>query len=195
VAKSLGAQYEGCKAVHVNFFPIRSPPENIPSSTLTPRDEQGLKRREDFLTTGAAYAIEHASRPSTIGLVLASNPLALLAWIGEKFLAWSDENPSLHTILESVTLYWFTESFPRGIYPYRGRFEPVPKWQTEFFKKPLGFSNFPKEVTPTPKSWVEIEANLVFYREHVKGGHFAALEQPELLLGDLEDFVKQVWVK
>jgi microsomal epoxide hydrolase len=57
----------------------------------------------------------------------------------------------------------------------------------------MGYSNFPKELIPSPKSWVETEANLVWYREHEKGGHLAALEQPELLLCDIEDFVKQVW--
>jgi microsomal epoxide hydrolase len=46
-----------------------------------------------------------------------------------------------------------------------------------------------------PKAWVEKEGNLVFYRDHEKGGHFAALEQPELLMGDIEEFVEQVWEK
>lgn len=69
---------------------------------------------------GAGYSLEQATKPSTIGIVLGSNPLALLAWIGEKFLAWSDTDPTLDQILESVTLYWFTESMSRGVYPYRG---------------------------------------------------------------------------
>jgi hypothetical protein len=68
---------------------------------------------------GAAYSLFHATRPATIGLALDSSPLALLAWIGEKFLSWSDVDPSLETILESVSLYWFTESMGRGVFPYR----------------------------------------------------------------------------
>lgn len=107
-------------AVHVNFSPVLSPPEDMPVDSLNERDKQGLKRGEDFMKMGSAYSLEHATRPATIGLALDSSPLALLAWIGEKFLSWSDENPSLETILESVTLYWFTESMGRGIFPYRG---------------------------------------------------------------------------
>lgn len=61
----------------------------------------------------------HGTRPSTIGAVLASSPLALLSWMSEKFLAWTDSDPSLSTILESVTLYWFTQSFESSIFTYR----------------------------------------------------------------------------
>jgi len=88
-------------------------------SSLTAKEKLGLERGEEFVSRGSGYSLEQATRPSTIGLILGSNPLALLAWIGEKFLAWSDEDPSLETILESVTLYWLTETFPTSIYPYR----------------------------------------------------------------------------
>jgi microsomal epoxide hydrolase len=88
--------------------------------TLTDREKAGQARSDDFMKMGSAYSFEHATRPATIGLALDSSPLALLAWIGEKFLSWSDESPSLETILESVSLYWYTESMGRGIFPYRG---------------------------------------------------------------------------
>jgi microsomal epoxide hydrolase len=57
--------------------------------------------------------------------VLGSSPLALLAWIGEKFLAWSDDDPNIEKILEDVTLYWLTETFPTSIYPYRAVSSPA----------------------------------------------------------------------
>lgn len=79
----------------------------------------GLERGIQFRDFGTGYSIEHATRPSTIGLVLASNPISLLAWIGEKYLEWSDENPSIETILEAVSLYWFTDTFPTSIFAYR----------------------------------------------------------------------------
>lgn len=78
----------------------------------------GLQRGANFNQLGTAYAREHGTRPSTIGLALSSSPLALLAWIGEKFLQWSDQSPPLDEILDSVSLYWFTESFPRCICEY-----------------------------------------------------------------------------
>ena len=78
---------------------------------------------KSFFVSGAAYAAEQGTRPGTLGLVLESNPLSLLAWVGEKFLAWSDEDPSLDTILADVSLYWFTKTISRCFYPYRQRYE------------------------------------------------------------------------
>jgi microsomal epoxide hydrolase len=89
------------------------------TSTLTAKEQEGLKRGQDFVNMASGYSLEHATRPSTIGIVLGSSPIALLAWIGEKFLAWSDVDPTLDKILESVSLYWLTETFPTSIYPYR----------------------------------------------------------------------------
>lgn len=65
-----------------------------------------------------------------------------------------------------------------------------PDW---YINKPFGFSWFPKELAPIPRKWVATTGNLVFYREHEHGGHFAAMEQPEVLLSDIEAFIEQVW--
>jgi hypothetical protein len=115
--------------------------------------------------------------------------------IGEKFLEWSDSKPDLDQILDSVTLYWFTDSFPRSIYPYRQFFGPNPeaiplKYAVE---KPVGYSWFPKEIAPIPRAWVATTCNLVWYKQHTEGGHFAAMEMPKELLEDIESFVKQVF--
>ena len=65
-----------------------------------------------------------------------------------------------------------------------------PEW---YIKKPFGFSWFPKELAPIPKSWAETTGDLVFFREHESGGHFAAMEKPQELLADIEEFIKYVW--
>ncbi|KAH7364659.1 epoxide hydrolase [Rhexocercosporidium sp. MPI-PUGE-AT-0058] len=195
IAKALGDEhFPTCKAVHVNFNYIGSAPPGTDPSALNADEKAMVERGQEFMRTGSGYANMHGTRPSTIGAVLASSPLALLSWIGEKFLAWTDDDPSLQTILESVTLYWFTRSFESSIYTYRRRFLPPPHQPSEpKVRVPFGFSNFPKELIPVPRSWAETEGNLVFYREHKKGGHFAALEQPRVLLGDVEEFIAQVW--
>jgi microsomal epoxide hydrolase len=172
-------------------------PPDADSIEYTDMEKAGIQRRRDFLKYGHAYAQEHATRPSTIGLVLSSNPLALLAWIGEKYGVWTDETPPLEAIIESVSLYWLAESYPTSIYHYRERFASEDHGahdsDANYIKIPLGYSFFPKEVAPIPKAWVEKTGNLVWYRGHTKGGHFAAMEQPELLLEDVESFVKEVW--
>lgn len=182
---------------------MMTPPDNASSLPLTDIEKKASKNRS-FAEFGSAYAREHGTRTATIGLALSSSPLALLSWIGEKFLEWTDptQKPSLDTILESVTLYYLTDTFPRCIYPYRNNFgtkknPAASKPGAKTFNagaKPMGFSWFPWELVPSPRSWTELSTdNLVFYRAHEKGGHFAALEGPEVLWGDVEEFVKKAW--
>ncbi|QKX58898.1 uncharacterized protein TRUGW13939_06026 [Talaromyces rugulosus] len=218
VARYLAIQYDACKgscslyveiftlaynlaATHmrlVNFVGITKPP-SIGDEKLSPFEEEGQKRAEWFGTYGSAYYLMHATRPSTIGHIVATNPVALLAWIGEKFLDWPDNsNPiPLQTILKEVTLYWFTETFPRSIYSYRELYPRTavhpsltPEW---YIHKPFGFSYFPQEIMPSPRSWVEATGNVVYWKTHQEGGHFAALEHPQALADDIVEFVEQVW--
>ncbi|KAJ5692502.1 hypothetical protein N7462_001925 [Penicillium macrosclerotiorum] len=196
VARTLAVDHESCKAVHLNVcFMVR--PEGTSDDNLTAFENNGIKRMDEFKMTGSGYAIEHGTRPSTIGHVLSTNPVSLLAWIGEKFLEWVDDPLSPEQIFESVSLYWLTDTFPRSIYTYRQNFPSPsvpaandPRW---YIKKPFGFSFFPKELAPLPRSWIETTGNLVFYERHQKGGHFAALEEPEVLKSDIEKFLEQEW--
>ncbi|KAL4818094.1 Alpha/Beta hydrolase protein [Aspergillus spinulosporus] len=197
VARILAVGYDSCK---VNFCPLVKRPEGVSDEYHNELEKRGFERSNWFLTYGKAYAEEHGTKPATIGHVLASSPLALLAWVGEKYLDWPDTPFSKHKILELVTLYWFTESFPRAIYPYRQniRTNPIPPGPSPFLNelyihKPLGFSYFPKELIPVPESWVAKTGNLVYFKQHSEGGHFAALELPNKFKEDLTEFVAQVW--
>lgn len=192
------SKYPSCKGIHLNFSLMSKPLHEIPDSELTDKERTGLKQTQEFASTQSAYALEHGTRPATIGFVLSSSPIALLAWIGEKFITWTDETPSLDDILDSITLYWFTESFARCIYPYRqfhGQAEDQYTIHDDpeyYIEKPLGYSYFPCELAPMPRKWVETTGRLVWYRLHERGGHFAAMERPELMFGDVEEFVQQV---
>lgn len=188
VARKLSAQYPACKGAHLNFLPMEAPSD---FDGILPHELAHLQRAKLWMESGNSYAQEHATRPGTIGLVLSSSPLALLAWIGEKFLEWSDEDPSLDDIISSVSLYWFTQCFPRSIYPYRTLFNDITS--QEKLVKPTGYSYFQWEIMPGIKKMVEKQVNLVHYRYHERGGHFAALEKPKLLLQDIEEYVKLAW--
>ncbi|KAF4854293.1 putative epoxide hydrolase [Colletotrichum siamense] len=189
-ARIMARAYDSCKALHLNFCAMTCP-EEAADTPLEAYERDALERSDKFVKFGTA--------------------------IGEKFLTWTHETPSMDEILASVTLYWLTQTFPRGIYPYRQEviddtrgsmsdaecrrvikdgakrymFHPDPEYYCE---KPMGYSWFPYEIVPVPKAWAATTGNLVWYRPHEKGGHFAAYEQPEALLGDVEDFLKQVWV-
>ncbi|OJK02015.1 hypothetical protein ASPACDRAFT_1897171 [Aspergillus aculeatus ATCC 16872] len=195
IGRIMAVDYDACKAVHLNAC-YMGKPAHVQESSISEFEKRNLARGEWFMTYGAAYGFEHGSRPSTIGNVLSANPVALLAWVGEKFLDWPDDPIPLNDILESVSLYWLTESFPRCIHHYREQV-PMPKLQLAenprwYIKKPLGFSYFPKELMPIPRAWIETTGNLVFWNTHEKGGHFAALERPADLLEDLTAFVEKV---
>ncbi|KNG46681.1 epoxide hydrolase [Stemphylium lycopersici] len=189
-AQILNAQYDACLGIHLNMISTVSPPDQ--NTVMVALEKEALGRASKWRMTGSAYAQEHGTRTSTIGHVISSNPLAILAWIGEKLLEWSDEKPSLDEILTNISLYWFTGCFATSLHPYRMLFGPTPV-EFPLTKKPLGFSFFPYELMPGIKSILEKETNLVFYKRHERGGHFAALERPSDFLEDVEEFVGKVW--
>ncbi|KAK3111759.1 hypothetical protein LTR53_012663 [Teratosphaeriaceae sp. CCFEE 6253] len=197
VTRVLAVTSSACKAAHINLCIGVMPESEEQRKGLNEKEERCVRRHEDFGNLGSAYAREHGTRPSTIGLVLASNPVALLAWIGEKFLQWSDESPPVSEILDDVTLWWLTESFARSIYPYRQFFGAEPTFFHDdsawYIKKPMGYSWHPQELAPVPVKLVKRTGNLVWHREHESGGHFAAMEQPKQFVKDIEDFIAQVW--
>ncbi|KAH8891525.1 alpha/beta-hydrolase [Thozetella sp. PMI_491] len=214
VGRILCAQYPQCQATLLNYSPV-PPPEGFDFGTLSESEKRGIARQDWFKSHGAAYALFQATRPGTLGLVLSSNPLALLAWIGEKFLDWTDPAsfPADSTLpgeqhvtyskalmkeaIVSVSLYWLTGKAHSCFYSYREtygltggppRSHASPEYHIHAPKR-LGFSYFPMEVAPVPRAWIETSGNLVFWKAHGKGGHFAALEQPHAILEDLEEFI------
>ncbi|KAL0932563.1 epoxide hydrolase [Colletotrichum truncatum] len=188
LARLLAQDFHGCKAFHLNglFATKESVPPHM--DDYTEEDRRRLAEAQGFFATGFGYSLMHQTKPGTIGLAIASNPLSLLAWIGEKLRDWTDVPLPLSTILTNVTLYWLTDTYPRCI--YSNRFPPsVPLPQT----KPFGVSNFPLELVPAPKAWVEKTfPSLVFYKDYERGGHFPAWEEPKAMLGGLEEFIAKV---
>ncbi|KAJ4388752.1 hypothetical protein N0V93_006212 [Gnomoniopsis smithogilvyi] len=190
LSRQMSVLHDECKALHVNFLGAGADVDVNDLEGVDERELQQLEGIKQWRKVGMAYAMEHATRPSTIGLVLSSSPLALLAWIGEKHLEWSDADLiPLDKILSMVTLYWFTSSLPRCIWPYRDLIlnEQCPISKT----KPLGYSEF-KDLSIIPKAWSKYYPNMKFRKTHEKGGHFAALEQPQAFLEDIEEFVLNV---
>lgn len=92
VARALAVEHEACSAIHLNFcFDLNM--HGFPRDHLTAEETRRLERLDDFISTGVGYGQMHATRPATIGFVLSSNPVALLAWIGEKFVTWTETTP------------------------------------------------------------------------------------------------------
>ncbi|OAA79204.1 epoxide hydrolase [Akanthomyces lecanii RCEF 1005] len=202
ISRILTMMSDSCKGMHVNMMTI--PGGEEPKDDL---EKAALDKAKEVVDTGMAFALEQGTRPATIGLALSSSPLALLSWIGEKMLAWTDQDPPLEKILETVTLYWMTDTISRSFWhnramagagdePKMARISVLTSMsmiKLPFVQKPTGYSMFAHEIVPVPRSWAAKTCNLVFFKHHEAGGHFAAMEQPLALLEDVEDFVKVAW--
>ncbi|UPK92335.1 hypothetical protein LCI18_003270 [Fusarium solani-melongenae] len=162
--------------------------------SLSTSEKAAIERAgQRFLTPTTGAAMLQSTRPATIGAMVSSSPLALLAWIGEKLLEWPDDPINLDEVLTNVSLYWFTETMPRCIYTYDGAFINGHQYSFPPFKQPFDYSWFMRELAPGLRKTVEKKGDLVFYRQHEKGGHFAALERPGVFLQDIEDFIAVAW--
>lgn len=153
------------RAHAVNFL---STPAHVDQSNLEGVTAQELAQLDKFKAwraKGSAYAMEHATRPATIGLVLSASPLALLAWVGEKLLEWADTPIPMQTILRMISLYWFTASAARNVYPYRALFSSGGGDSGISETKPLGYSAF-QDLGVVPEAWCKHIANLKFRRAH-----------------------------
>ena len=111
IARELGAQHPGCKAVHLNFCPVPLP-EDLTPSDLTEREKRLEVRCDDWLDNHLGYAVCMRSRPHTIGVALADNPLGIMIWVGEKYLELADpknqDDAWEEATLTQVCLYYFS---------------------------------------------------------------------------------------
>ncbi|KAG6917880.1 hypothetical protein DXG01_000650 [Tephrocybe rancida] len=167
-------------------------PSQLPKAAIGAsgkREKEGFERIAWFRRFGQGYSAEQSTRPQTLGYSLADSPVGLLAWIYEKLVEWTDGYKwDDDEVLTWISVYYFSRAGPAAslrIYyeaihaPGVGSLNDI-----EHTTVPVGFSYFPKELVVLPRSWTRVP-NLVFEEEHDEGGHFAAHEKPELLVGDL----------
>jgi pimeloyl-ACP methyl ester carboxylesterase len=188
VTTALGArQPEGLLGIHLNTqyaFPARIP------DTLSPEQRHAVETLARY--TGELGGSNHlqGTKPETVGIALADSPAGQAAWIYEKFQSKTDNHGlaedvlGMDDMLDAISLYWFTNSAASS-----GRIYWENKSLTFAGPKltlPVAVTVFPKDIPLLPRSWIEdTYTNLIHYGEADKGGHFAALEQPEILVGEI----------
>jgi pimeloyl-ACP methyl ester carboxylesterase len=199
ISRSL-AQQDAAHMVglHLNFC-IGGPPAGIadPNAGLTPEELQ--RTRGSLFAKGdeQAYSQQMGTRPQTIGYALNDSPVGLAAWIVEKFRAWSDSGGDVEKsftkdeMLTDVSLYWFTQTATSSARIYYEARNAGPA-DTRRIEVPTACAIFPKEVSYAPRAWQATRMNLVRWTEMPRGGHFAALEQPELLVDDVRAFFRDL---
>ncbi len=187
---------EHVAGLHLNFVTVPKPAD-AKVEDLTDDERRGLTAQSDWRTTGAGYQEIQGTKPQSLGYGLVDSPAGLCAWIVEKFGAWSDGAPfpeasfTRDQLLTNITTYWVTgtaTSSARIYYEMRqiGR-GALPQ---EYVAVPTGIANFPGEVTRTPRAWVEHRYHVTHWTEHDRGGHFAAMQVPDLFVDDVRAFFR-----
>ena len=200
--------YDHLKAAHVNLAAFQ--PSNvlkqpwlllmalIPSFWPTKLEKQGLANAQDYVADGNAYYKTHQTRPQTIAYALSDSPVALVGWIYEKLLHWTDSYPWTHDeLLVWISIYWFSRAGPgASVRTYFEAHVTDPQYQDEpkayamwdYTNVLLGVSQFPKDLVSIPRFLLRTLGSIGFERYHTSGGHFAAYEKPELLAKDVREF-------
>jgi len=182
--------------VHVNnlgTFPAGDPAE---LAGLTEADQARLALMTAWGRDMTGYAIVQATRPQTISYALTDSPVGQLAWIVEKFKEWTDPNASLpedaidrDLILTDVSVYWLTGTAGSAARIY---YEDARTWGQARSPSPVptAVAVFPHDLTIRPLA--ERDHNVVHWAEFSRGGHFAAMEAPDLLVNDVREFFRQI---
>ena len=184
--------------VHLNYIPGSfRPPLDGDQSALSTEEQDFLNRSVQFAATEGAYAALHSTKPQTLAFALADSPAGLAAWIVEKFHAWVDHPNDLEqivpfdTLLCDIALYWFSASIQATLRLYKeNRQNPLIFEPNERVNTPVGVAVFPKELPMPPRSWVERVFDVHRWEHMARGGHFAALEQPEILAEEIRGFFR-----
>lgn len=203
VTKALALQHlDVVTAIHLTDVGFPNGSEDF--ATMSPAEREYAAKCQQWWYTQAAYNMLQSTKPQTLGYGLNDSPVGLAAWIVEKFYAWSDSKGDPETrfskdeLLTSVMIYWVTETInssirmylenTRAIYAHGG---PQP---AERVGIPTGVASFPGEMVALPREWAERNVNLKHFTQMKQGGHFAALEEPELYAKDVRDFM-HAWGK
>ncbi|MGQ3301300.1 epoxide hydrolase family protein [Reyranella sp.] len=188
----------GVLGVHLNMMGLR-PGLDLDTAALSADEQAWLAKMGSALDDKTAYQRIHATRPQTLGVALADSPVGLAAWIVEKFQAWSDcggdplRRFSMDMLLDNVMVYWLTGTAGTATWLYRGAAEQKPRALPAGAKveTPTGFAAFPADIAPAPpREWIERAFNLRRHTIMPSGGHFAALEEPDLLVEDIRAFFR-----
>ncbi|BDA50390.1 Epoxide hydrolase 1 [Coccomyxa sp. Obi] len=213
VTTVLGALHsDHCKAIHINlcFAPpnwlnpwhlaqvlnAKLPVANWFPLFITKQEMAWLNSAQEFQNKETGYSKIQGTKPQTLGYALNDSPVGLMAWIVEKFRTWSDCGGDVESrfskdeLLTNISLYWFNANITSSARLYYETMGPFAKntFHRGRVKVPTGVANFPKELFCAPKAWAASQYNLKQWTVLPSGGHFAAMEEPELLAEDVRKF-------
>ena len=198
VTARLGHAYpKHLAGIHLNLLTLRRDTE-LPER---PTDEERsyLEDLGRWLREETGYQWIQGTKPQTLAYGLTDSPVGLAAWIVEKFRTWSDcggdveRRFSKDELLTNVMLYWVTGAINSSFWPYYDRYHsawPIPDGAR--VEPPMGYAAFPCEIVRPPRAWAERMFNVRRWTPMPAGGHFAALEEPQALAGDVRAFFRDL---
>ncbi len=182
--------------IHVNLLAVRRDMQRL--ANPTPDEQAYLGQLSHWLKEETGYQWIQGTRPQTLSFGLTDSPAGLAAWIIEKFRAWSDCNGDVESVftrdqlLANISLYWFTGAIGSSFFPYYFRMHrpwPIPEGGT--ISAPTGYCEFPHEILRPPRSLAEhTYRDIRRWTVMPKGGHFAAMEQPDALASEIRAFFR-----
>lgn len=180
---------------------------SIPKGELSSDEKKYLDAGKQWQQTEGAYAMIQGTKPQTLGYGLNDSPVGLASWIIEKFYAWSDNGGNIENafskdeLLTHLTIYWATQTINSANRLYfeamkaimQAMYNPLVKLNPfdktgDRVEVPAAFALFPKDLVNAPRGFAERIFNVVQWTTMPRGGHFAAMEQPELLVDDIRKF-------
>ena len=195
VSSRLGAVHaEKLLGIHLNLLAVRRDPALV--QTEDEAERRYLAELSEFLKEETGYQWIQGTRPQTLAFGLTDSPAGLAAWIAEKFKVWTDNDGSPESalnrdrMLANIALYWFTGCIGASFHPYFARIHgpwPIPGT----VDVPMGYCQFPKEILRPPQSLAaRTYTDIRRWSVMPKGGHFAAMEQPEVLAHEIQAFFR-----
>ena len=186
--------------LHSNMMLAGPPAGTEQRANVTEEEDEARTARQGYMQNEVAYQQIQGTKPQTLGYGLNDSPAGVAAWIVEKFHGWTDmpqgadgyldNHFTKDELLTNIAIYWFTNTITSSTRIYlENRNTPAIK-PMEFINVPTGAAIFPAEIFITPRSWAEASYDLRHWTVMEEGGHFAALEQPELYLNDLREFFR-----
>ncbi len=198
ISARLGFAYpDQMVGVHVTSASGASPYLGAGARDLSKTEQAMLADREGWQQAEGGYTHIQGSKPQTLSYGLNDSPAGLAAWIVEKFRTWSDCHGDVERrftkdeLLTNVTIYWVTQTIYSSFYVYYEHFHsPWSFNDGERIRVPCAVALFPQESSFPPREWAERSYNVQRWTEMPRGGHFPALEEPELLVEDIRAFFR-----
>ncbi len=168
---------------------------NLDPSSLTPVEQEYLRAKQQRFFQESGYVMIQSTKPQTLAYGLSDSPVGLAAWIIEKFYGWSDIDGALERrytkdeLLTNIMIYWVTQTINSSMRFYYEESHAPSLKAGQRVEVPVAMALFPKD-TPAPRALAERTLRIERWTEMPRGGHFPALEEPELLVEDLRAFYR-----